>query len=167
MAVLMTFEENRGPVAGKTFAWIGDGDNVCASFIHAAARFDFHLVVAGPRRYWPSDVDLAKAPGLIEVSEDMMGAARGADCVIADGWVSMGHEDYQARVEAFAPYVVDEALMATAAPDAVFLHCLPAHRGEEVTAGVIDGRQSLVWDEAENRIHVQKSILAWCFGALG
>ncbi len=167
MADLMTFEEHRGPVAGRTFAWIGDGNNVCASFIHAAARFGFRLSVAGPRQYWPSADDLAKAPGLIAVSEDMHGAARGADCVIADGWVSMGDADHRERVEAFAPYTVDEALMATAAPDAVFLHCLPAHRGEEVTAGVIDGPQSLVWDEAENRIHVQKSILAWCFRALG
>ena len=151
----------------RTIAWIGDGNNVCASFIHAAAKFGFRLVVAGPRRYWPSEDDLAKAPGLIAVSEDMHAAARGADCVIADGWVSMGHADYQERVYAFAPYAVDEALMAIAAPHAVFLHCLPAHRGEEVTAGVIDGPQSLVWDEAENRIHVQKSILAWCFGTLG
>jgi ornithine carbamoyltransferase len=117
--------------------------------------------------YWPSEDDLAKAPGLIEVSDDMHGAAREADRVIADGWVSMGDADYRERVDAFAPYQVDEALMATAASDAVFLHCLPAHRGEEVTAGVIDGPQSLVWDEAENRIHIQKSILAWCFGALG
>jgi len=167
MADLMTFEEHRGPVAGRTFAWIGDGNNVCASFIHAAAKFDFRLVVAGPQRYWPREDDLARAPGLIEISEDMHSAARGADCVIADGWVSMGDADYQDRVEAFAPYTVDEALMATAARDAVFLHCLPAHRGEEVTAAVIDGPQSLVWDEAENRIHIQKSILAWCFGALG
>jgi ornithine carbamoyltransferase len=163
----MTFEEHRGPVAGKTFAWVGDGNNVCASFIHAAARFGFRLAVAGPKPYWPAPADLAKAPGLVQVSDDMHAAARGADCVIADGWVSMGDADYQERVDAFAPYTVDEALMATAAPDAVFLHCLPAHRGEEVTGGVIDGPQSLVWDEAENRIHIQKSILAWCFGALG
>ena len=167
MADLMTYEEHRGPVAGKTFAWVGDGNNVCASFIHAAAKFGFKLVIAGPQRYWPAPADLAKGPGLIQVSEDMYAAAEGADCVIADGWVSMGDADYEERVEAFAPFTVDEALMATAAPDAVFLHCLPAHRGEEVTGGVIDGRQSLVWDEAENRIHIQKSILAWCFGALG
>ena len=167
MADLMTYEEHRGPVAGKTFAWVGDGNNVCASFIHAAAKFGFKLVIAGPQRYWPAPADLAKGPGLIQVSEDMYAAAEGADCVIADGWVSMGDADYEERVEAFAPFTVDEALMATAAPDAVFLHCLPAHRGEEVTGGVIDGPQSLVWDEAENRIHIQKSILAWCFGALG
>jgi ornithine carbamoyltransferase len=170
LADLMTFEEHRGPVAGKTVAWVGDGNNVCASFIHAAAKFGFQLVVAGPPQYAPGEADLAKAAqagGAVVVTDDMRAAARGAHCVVADGWVSMGDADYQARVEAFAPYQVDEALMILAAPDAVFLHCLPAHRGEEVTEAVIDGPASLVWDEAENRIHVQKSILAWCFGALG
>ena len=100
------------------------------------------------------------------VTDDHRRAARGADCVVADGWVSMGNADYEERVAAFEPYRVDEALMALAAPDAVFLHCLPAHRGEEVTDAVIDGPASLVWDEAENRVHAQKSILAWCFGAI-
>jgi len=166
LADLMTFEAHRGPVAGKTFAWVGDGNNVCASFIHAAAKFDFRFVVAGPAAYPPDSADVARAGGHVEVTSDMRAAARGADCVIADGWVSMGDADYDDRVAAFAPYQVDEALMALAAPDAVFLHCLPAHRGEEVTDAVIDGPASLVWDEAENRIHVQKSILAWCFGAL-
>jgi len=166
MADLMTFEEHRGPVAGRTIAWIGDGNNVCASFIHAAAKFDFRLVVACPDAYRPRAEDLAHAPGRVEITSDMCAAARGADCVVADGWVSMGDSDYDARVKAFAPYQVDEALMEIAAPHAVFLHCLPAHRGEEVTAEVIDGPRSLVWDEAENRIHAQKSILAWCFGAI-
>jgi ornithine carbamoyltransferase len=168
LADLLTFEEHRGPVRGKTIAWIGDGNNVCASFIHAAAKFGFRLVVACPPAYRPAPADLARGEGGdIEVTDDFRAAARGADCVIADGWVSMGDVDYEARVKAFAPYQVDEALMANAAPDAVFLHCLPAHRGEEVTDAVIDGPQSLVWDEAENRIHAQKSILAWCFGAVG
>ncbi len=167
MADLLTFEEHRGPIAGKTIAWVGDGNNVCASFVHAAAKFDFRLVVAGPPRYWPDAADLARAHGRVEVTDDMRAAAQGADCVVADGWVSMGDADYQQRVDAFAPFRVDEALMSLAGTDAVFLHCLPAHRGEEVTDGVIDGPQSLVWDEAENRIHIQKSILAWCFGALG
>lgn len=166
LADLMTFEEHRGAVAGRTLAWVGDGNNVCASFIHAAAKFDFRFVVAGPARYQPDGADVARAGVHVEVTDDMRAAARGADCVIADGWVSMGDADYDERVAAFAPYQVDEALMALTAPDAVFLHCLPAHRGEEVTAGVIDGPASLVWDEAENRIHVQKSILAWCLGML-
>jgi ornithine carbamoyltransferase len=164
MADVLTFEEHRGPIAGRTVAWIGDGNNVCASFIHAAAKFDFNLVVACPDAYRPSESDLAHAPGRVEITRDHRAAVRDADCIVADGWVSMGDCDYDARVEAFAPYQVDEALMALARPDAVFLHCLPAHRGEEVTDAVIDGPQSLVWDEAENRIHAQKSILAWCFG---
>jgi ornithine carbamoyltransferase len=167
MADLMTFEEHRGPIAGRTIAWIGDGNNVCASFIHAAAKFDFRLIVACPEAYRPRPEELAYAPGRVEITTDMRAAARGADCVVADGWVSMGDADHAARVAAFAPYQVDEALMALASPEAVFLHCLPAHRGEEVTAGVIDGPRSLIWDEAENRIHAQKSILAWCFGAIG
>jgi len=170
LADLMTFEEHRGPVAGKTLAWVGDGNNVCASFIHAAAKFGFRFVVACPPRYAPDAADLIRAReagGRVEVTPDMRAAARGAHCVIADGWVSMGDADYEARVAAFEPYRVDEDLMTLAAPDAIFLHCLPAHRGEEVTDGVIDGPASRVWDEAENRIHVQKSILAWCFGVMG
>jgi ornithine carbamoyltransferase len=166
MADLMTFEEHRGPIAGKTVAWIGDGNNVCASFIHAAAKFDFKLVVACPDAYRPRAGDLAHAPGRVEITQDLEAAARGADCIVADGWVSMGDSDYEARVQAFEPYRVDEALMEIAGPQAVFLHCLPAHRGEEVTEAVIDGPRSLVWDEAENRIHAQKSILAWCFGRI-
>jgi ornithine carbamoyltransferase len=166
MADLMTFEEHRGPIAGKTVAWIGDGNNVCASFIHAAAKFDFKLVVACPDAYRPRAGDLAHAPGRVEITRDLEAAARGADCIVADGWVSMGDSDYEARVQAFEPYRVDEALMEIAGPQAVFLHCLPAHRGEEVTEAVIDGPRSLVWDEAENRIHAQKSILAWCFGRI-
>ncbi len=170
LADVMTFEEHRGPISGRTVAWIGDGNNVCASFIHAAAAFGFRLVIAGPAASPPADADLSQARESgadVVVTSDMREAARGAHCVVADGWVSMGDADYAQRFAAFAPYQVDEALMALAAPDAVFLHCLPAHRGEEVTAEVIDGAASLVWDEAENRIHVQKSILAWCFGAVG
>jgi ornithine carbamoyltransferase len=166
LADLMTLEEHRGPLAGKTLAFVGDGNNVCASFIHASAKFGFRLNVACPPRYQPDNWDLAHG-GDVEVTNDLEPAVRGADCVISDAWVSMGDVDHMARVEAFAPFQVDEDLMALAAPDAVFLHCLPAHRGEEVTAGVIDGPRSLVWDEAENRIHAQKSILAWCFGAIG
>jgi ornithine carbamoyltransferase len=166
LADLMTLEEHRGPLAGKTLAFVGDGNNVCASFIHASAKFGFKLKVACPPRFQPDNWDLAHG-GEVEVIEALEPAVSGADCVISDAWVSMGDVDHLARVEAFSPYQVDEELMALAAPDAVFLHCLPAHRGEEVTAGVIDGPRSLVWDEAENRIHAQKSILAWCFGAIG
>ena len=166
MADLMTLEEHRGALPGKTVAFVGDGNNVCASFIHASAKFGFRLKVACPARFQPDNWDLAHG-GDVEVTNALEPAVRGADCVISDAWVSMGDVDHMARVEAFAPYQVDEDLMALAAPDAVFLHCLPAHRGEEVTAGVIDGPRSLVWDEAENRIHAQKSILAWCFGAIG
>jgi ornithine carbamoyltransferase len=163
MADLMTFEEHRGSLEGKTIAFVGDGNNVCASFIHASARFGFRLVIACPGPYQPSAEALAHG-GDVVVTEDLGTAARGAHCVVSDAWVSMGDADHEARVRAFAPYQVNEALMDLARPDAVFLHCLPAHRGEEVTAGVIDGPRSLVWDEAENRIHAQKAILTWCFG---
>jgi ornithine carbamoyltransferase len=166
MADLMTLEEHRGALPGKTIAFVGDGNNVCASFIHASAKLGFALKVACPAKFQPRAEDLAHG-GEVEVTEDLDRAVRGADCVVSDAWVSMGDVDHMARVEAFAPFQVDEALMSLAAPDAVFLHCLPAHRGEEVTSAVIDGPRSLVWDEAENRIHAQKSILAWCFGAIG
>ncbi|MHB8528386.1 MAG: ornithine carbamoyltransferase [Caulobacteraceae bacterium] len=168
LADVMTFEEHRGPIAGKRVAWIGDGNNVCASFIQAACRFGFTLAIGCPAQYRPDRSELSRAEregGRIELSEDIGATAAGADCVISDAWVSMGDTDYEDRVRAFAPYQVDEALMARAAGDAVFLHCLPAHRGEEVTEAVIDGRSSLVWDEAENRVHAQKAVLAWCFAA--
>ena len=170
MADLLTFEEHRGPVAGKTIAWVGDGNNVCASFIHAAPKFGFKLNIACPAAYHPDLYDLARAAeqqGRVEMTEDPRAAVEGADCVVTDTWVSMGDVDGEARLDAFESYQVDEGLMALADRDAVFLHCLPAHRGEEVTDAVIDGSRSLVWDEAENRIHAQKSILAWCFGKIG
>ncbi|ATQ43932.1 ornithine carbamoyltransferase [Caulobacter mirabilis] len=170
MADLLTFEEHRGPVTGKTIAWVGDGNNVCASFIHAAPKLGFKLNIACPAAYHPDLYDLARAAeqqGQVQMTEDPRDAVRGADCVVTDTWVSMGDVDGEARLDAFESYQVDEDLMALADRDAVFLHCLPAHRGEEVTDGVIDGPQSLVWDEAENRIHAQKSILAWCFGKIG
>ena len=165
LADLMTFEAHRGPVAGRTLAWIGDGNNVCASFIHAAAKLGFSLRIACPLEYSPDPADLARAAGAdVRVTHDPRAAAEGADCVMADTWVSMGDADYDARMTALAPFQVDQALMRLAHKDAVFLHCLPAHRGEEVTGEVIDGPQSLVWEEAENRIHAQKAVLAWCFG---
>ncbi len=170
LADLQTFEESQGPVAGKTIAWIGDGNNVCASFIHASAKFGFKLNIACPPVYHPDLIDLARAAeqqGRVEMTDDPRKAVRDAHCVITDTWVSMGDKDGEARLDAFEPFQVDEGLMDGARSDAVFLHCLPAHRGEEVTDAVIDGPRSLVWNEAENRIHAQKSILAWCFGAIG
>ena len=164
LADLMTIEEFRGPVAGKTIAWVGDGNNVCHSFMHAAPKLGFHLKVACPAEYHPDLRDLAIGGVHVTLTSDPAEAVRGADVVVTDTWVSMGDQDYEARLDAFEGYTVDEALMAQAADDAVFLHCLPAHRGEEVTDAVIDGPRSLIWDEAENRIHAQKAVLAWCFG---
>jgi len=163
LADIMTIEEQRGPIEGKTIAWIGDGNNVCHSFIHAAPKLGFHLNVACPAEYHPDLRDLARGGHAVTLTSDPKDAVRGADVVVTDTWVSMGDGDYEARLHAFESYTVDEALMDLAGPDAVFLHCLPAHRGEEVTDAVIDGPRSLVWDEAENRIHAQKAVLAWCF----
>lgn len=169
IADLQTFEEHRGSVQGRTLAWVGDGNNVCSSFIHAAPKLGFKLNIACPAVYHPDLMDLARAAeqqGQVNLTDDPREAVRSADCVITDTWVSMGDTDHDERLEALEPYQVDSALMSLAAKDSVFLHCLPAHRGEEVTDDVIDGPQSLIWDEAENRIHAQKSILAWCFGAI-
>lgn len=162
LADLQTIEEQRGPIAGKTLAWVGDGNNVCHSFMHAAPKFGFRFNVACPADYHPDLRDLARGGDHVTLTSDPREAVAGADVVITDTWVSMGDGDYEDRLAAFEAYTVDAALMATAASDAVFLHCLPAHRGEEVTDAVIDGPQSLVWDEAENRIHAQKAVLAWC-----
>ena len=169
LADILTIEERRGPVTGKVLAWIGDGNNVCNSFIHAAARLGFSLRIAAPDAYRPDAalLDWAKAEGAdVSLTFDKFSAADGADAVITDTWVSMGDADYEARMKALSPYTVDAAVMQAARPDALFLHCLPAHRGEEVTAEIIDGPQSVIWDEAENRIHAQKAVLAWVFGAL-
>ncbi len=170
MADLLTYEEHRGSVAGRTLAWVGDGNNVCSSFIHAAAPFGFTLNIAAPEQYPPNAEDLTraqKAGARINVTRDPREAVAGADAVITDTWVSMGDIDEKARIAALTPYRVDAALMAVAKTDALFFHDLPAHRGDEVTAEVIEGPQSVVWDEAENRIHAQKAVLAWCFGAWG
>ena len=167
MADVMTLEQHKGPAAGKVVAWSGDGNNVAVSWMHAAVRFDFDLRLACPAELRPPQrvVDWARAQGgRISLTNDPAEAARGADCVVTDTWVSMGVEASVNRHNMLAPYRVDERLMALAKPGAIFMHCLPAKRGEEVTAGVIDGPQSVVWDEAENRLHAQKGILAWCLG---
>lgn len=169
MADLMTFEEHRGPIGGRVVAWSGDCNNVAVSWAHAAVRFDFELRLTCPAQYGPSQALLnwakAEGRGRVVVVDKPEEAVRGAECVITDAWASMHNTDLDAREAALAPYQVNEALMAHAHPDALFMHCLPAHRGEEVTDGVIDGRHSVVWDEAENRLHAQKAILAWCLGA--
>ncbi|MDR3511886.1 MAG: ornithine carbamoyltransferase [Caulobacteraceae bacterium] len=167
IADLQAFEEHRGLVAGKTLAWVGDGNNMCSSFLHVAGQLGFTFKMACPDAYQPDRLDIARAVergATVELTDDPREAVRGADAVIADTFVSMGDLDHDERLAALMPYQVDAALMAQAAADAVFLHCLPAHRGEEVTDEVLDGPQSIVWDEAENRIHAQKAILAWCFG---
>ncbi len=168
MADLLTFEEKLGPVAGRKVAWVGDGNNVAASWIHAAVKFGFRLDLACPAGLRPADklLDWARNEGgSVHVSNDPAAAVADAECVVADTWVSMGQDEETARRHAtLEPYRVDQALMTHAAPNGIFMHCLPAHRGEEVTAEVIDGPRSVVFDEAENRLHAQKAILAWCFG---
>jgi ornithine carbamoyltransferase len=168
MADILTFEEKRGPIKGRTVAWSGDSNNVLTSWIHAAQKFDFTIKVATPAALAPPVelVDWASgARTKLVVTRDPYEAVAGADVVVSDCWVSMGDADEALRRELLAPYQVNAKLMATAARDALFMHCLPAHRGEEVTDDVIDGPQSVVFDEAENRLHAQKGILAWCLGA--
>ncbi len=165
MADVMTFEEHRGPIAGKSVAWCGDGNNVASSWIHAATLLDFELRLACPEQLSPDPevVEWALKNGArIQVTNDPEVAIADADCVSTDVWVSMGDEGVSDRHNLLRPYQVDERLMALAKSDSIFMHCLPAHRGEEVTAGVMDGPQSVVWDEAENRLHAQKGILTWC-----
>ena len=167
MADVMTFEEHRGDIRGRRVAWCGDGNNMARTWIEAAGRFGFSLRLACPPELAPPADCVAWARGegaAVEISEDPREAVDGADCVVTDIWVSMGQSGADRRKRMLAPYRVDEDLMSRAAPDAIFMHCLPARRGEEVSAGVIDGPQSAVWDEAENRLHAQKGILAWCLG---
>ncbi len=167
MADVMTLQEKKGPIADAVVAWSGDGNNVAVSWIHAAIRFGFELRLACPEALPPPApvIDWARREGgRVTLTTEPEAAVAGADCVVTDTWVSMGAEASVNRHNLLAPYRVDERLMAMAKPDAIFMHCLPAKRGEEVTAGVIDGPQSVVWDEAENRLHVQKGILAWCLG---
>jgi ornithine carbamoyltransferase len=167
MADVMTLQEHKGPLANQIVAWSGDGNNVAASWIHAAVRFGFTLRLACPAELAPPArlIDwAAREGGRVSVTAEPTQAVASADCVVTDTWISMGVEASVDRHNMLAPYRVDERLMAHAKPDAVFMHCLPAKRGQEVTAGVIDGPQSVVWDEAENRLHAQKGILVWCLG---
>lgn len=167
MADVMTFEDHKGPIAGRAVAWAGPYNNVLQSWIEAAARFDFDLRVAAPNtlsvpvevRDWAAD-----AGARLTVGDDPFAAVEGVDCVVTDCWISMGDDENDNRHNHLMPYQVNATLMA-AAPDAIFMHCLPAHRGEEVTDDVMDGPQSVVFDEAENRLHAQKGILHWCLGA--
>jgi ornithine carbamoyltransferase len=168
MADVMTFEEHRGPITGRTVAWTGDANNVLASWVHAAARLDFKLKIATPPELAPRPelLSWAKQEGAeISVTTDAFEAAEGADAIVTDCWVSMGDEDEFRRHNLLKSYQVNAKLMGVAEKGAVFMHCLPAHRGEEVTDEVMDGPQSVVFDEAENRLHAQKGILAWCLGA--
>ena len=168
LADVMTFEEKRGPIRGRKIAWSGDYNNVLSSWIDASARFDFRLEIACPPELQPGKQRLEaarKAGANIAIGVDPVAAARDAAAVISDCWVSMGDEDEGRRHNLLAPYQVNAKLMSHAAADAIFMHCLPAHRGEEVTDEVIDGPQSVVFDEAENRLHAQKGVLAWCLGA--
>ncbi|WP_282572026.1 ornithine carbamoyltransferase [Roseomonas acroporae] len=168
MADVLTFEEHRGPIAGQTVAWCGDGNNVARSLIQAAARLGFALRLATPEALRPPQalLDWARAEGAeVTLTDDPAAAVAGARCVVTDTWVSMSDDPNSQRHNLLMPYRVDSALMAKAAPDAIFMHCLPAHRGEEVTAEVIDGPRSVVFDEAENRLHAQKGVLLWALGA--
>jgi ornithine carbamoyltransferase len=167
MADVLTFEEHRGPIAGQTVAWLGDGNNVARSWIEAAVRFGFTLRLATPDGLRPPTelIEWARAQGgKIELTDDPIAAVKDARCVVTDTWVSMSDDPNTNRHNMLAPYRVTGALMAKAAKDAIFMHCLPAHRGEEVTEEVIDGPQSVVFDEAENRLHAQKGVLAWALG---
>ena len=165
MADVMTFEEHKGTIKGRTVAWTGDSNNVLSSWMHAAKSFDFRLKVATPPELPPDRVISAwvkQSGAAIELGHDAEQAAEGADCIVTDTWVSMGDKDGEKRHNLLKPYQVNARLMARANPGALFMHCLPAHRGDEVTDEVIDGPQSVVFDEAENRLHAQKGILAWC-----
>ncbi|MCV6597556.1 MAG: ornithine carbamoyltransferase [Mangrovicoccus sp.] len=169
MADILTYEEHRGSIAGRKVVWCGDGNNVCASFLHAAGRFGFDMTFAGPEALDPEAefIGEARAAGRkIEISRDPFEAVQGADLVVSDTWLSMhdGPETRERRHNLLKPYQVNEALMEAAGPDALFMHCLPAHRGEEVTDAVMDGPQSVVFDEAENRLHAQKAVMRWCLG---
>lgn len=166
MADILTFEDHRGSIIGRTVTWVGDDNNVLASWVHAAAKWDFRINIATPPELKPSEEVLAMAGGRASWTSDPFAAVDGSDCVITDTWVSMGDKERERRHNLLSPYQVNDRLMAAANKDAIFMHCLPAHRDEEVTASVIDGPQSVVFDEAENRLHAQKGVLAWALNGL-
>ena len=169
MADVMTYEEHRGPISGKKVVWSGDGNNVCASFLHAAGQFGFDMVFTGPETLDPEPgfVQFARDRGVsVSIERDPETAAKDADLIVTDTWVSM-HDAQSARERRhnqLRPYQVNETLMALAKPDALFMHCLPAHRDEEATSEVMDGAHSVIFDEAENRLHAQKAVMRWCLG---
>ncbi|MFD0858574.1 ornithine carbamoyltransferase [Roseovarius aquimarinus] len=169
MADILTYEEHRGPIKGKKVVWSGDGNNVCASFLHAAGQFGFDMTFTGPVQLEPEQefIGLARKAGVrVTIERDPHKAVEGADLVVTDTWVSMhdSQSTKERRHNMLRPYQVNEALMAGAKPDALFMHCLPAHREEEATSAVMDGANSVVFDEAENRLHAQKAIMRWCLG---
>ncbi len=170
MADILTYEEHRGPIAGRKVVWSGDGNNVCASFLQAAGQFGFDVTFTGPAQLDPEDafVGFARQKGSsIQIERDPVKAVTGADLVVTDTWVSMhdSQSTKERRHNMLRPYQVNDELMAHAKPDALFMHCLPAHREEEVTSQVMDGPNSVIWDEAENRLHAQKAIMRWCLDA--
>ncbi|MBF0265768.1 MAG: ornithine carbamoyltransferase [Gammaproteobacteria bacterium] len=160
LADMQCFQERRGQIQGKTFTWVGDGNNMCYSYINAARQWDFKLNIACPEGYDPDPQLMQEASDHVEIIRDPIAAAKGSDCIVTDVWASMGQEEEQRQREKdFANYQVNDTVMSQANKDALFMHCLPAHRGEEVSASVIDGPQSVVWDEAGNRLHAQKALL--------
>ncbi len=167
MADLLTILESGRALPGLKVAWLGDGNNMLASIMEAGGLMGFDVVAACPQGFQPSDADVARGRGRARVVGTAAEAVEGADIVVTDTWISMGQAQADTKLAAMMPFQVDEALMARANPGAHFLHCLPAHRDEEVTPAVIDGDQSLIWAEAENRLHAQKSVLRWCFGQIG
>jgi ornithine carbamoyltransferase len=167
VADLLTIIESGKALPGLKVAWLGDGNNVLASIVEAASLMQFDVVAACPQGFQPEEEAITRASGRARVVADPREAVEGADVVVTDTWISMGQLHAETKLAAMMPYQVTEALMAAAKPDAKFLHCLPAHREEEVVSAVIDGPQSLIWEEAENRLHAQKSILRWCFGQIG
>ncbi|MGR3662576.1 MAG: ornithine carbamoyltransferase [Paracoccaceae bacterium] len=167
MADVMTFEEHHGPIKGKKVVWTGDGNNVCASFLHAAGQFGFDLTFTGPKTLDPEAefVELARSKGVkIEIERDAEKAVQGADLVVADTWISMHDAKSESRHNLLKPYQVNDRLMSGAKEDALFMHCLPAYRDVEVTESVLEGPQSVIFDEAENRLHAQKAVMRWCLG---
>ncbi|TGX50150.1 ornithine carbamoyltransferase [Sphingomonas gei] len=167
MADLLTIIESGRALPGLKVAWLGDGNNVLASIMEAGGLMHFDVVAACPQGFQPSDEDVARGRGRARVVGSAREAVEGADVIVTDTWISMGQDHAETKLAAMMPFQVDEALMAAAKPGAAFLHCLPAHRGEEVVDAVIDGPQSLIWAEAENRLHAQKSVLRWVFGQIG